>query len=275
MLTFEHEALDVGREVGMGLVAVAAGDPHEHEAASVALVLGGEPFADLLDRGGRDLDELREQIGRDRLGRRHDDRFDRARDFAACCRRSRSRSTLDAGFLGLRRSRSGGVVVPLAGEGEVDIGAFAERERAHDAARRRSSPARGRRGPACRARGTRGTARRSRAVRPRRTRDRGSSPRPTRASSASTVSIASRTLARTGATWSVRTSGDGLGASPVRAASASSASEIRSSGSGASERNGSSGPATRGNDSAAICIVCRRWRDASWNVLHSSRRAMR
>jgi len=41
VLTVEHEALDVGREIGMGLEAVTAGHPHQHEPALVALVLGG------------------------------------------------------------------------------------------------------------------------------------------------------------------------------------------------------------------------------------------
>jgi len=49
VLAFEHELLDVRRDVGMGLVAVAAGDLREYEAPTVALLLGGEFHADLRD----------------------------------------------------------------------------------------------------------------------------------------------------------------------------------------------------------------------------------
>ena len=82
----------------------------------------------------------------------------------------------------------------------------------------------------------------------RRTRRRapGSSWAPTSGSRRSTDSTASRTLARTGATWSVSTTTTG-GAASARSAAARSASGFtRSSGSGASERSGSSGPAVRG-----------------------------
>ena len=49
-LALEHEALDVGREVGMALEAVAAGDPHQHEARVLGLVRRGQLGAQLLDR---------------------------------------------------------------------------------------------------------------------------------------------------------------------------------------------------------------------------------
>ena len=71
-------------------------------------------------------------------------------------------------------------------------------------------------------------------------------------SSARTVSIASRTLARIGATWSVCTSATASGTSPARAAARNASSETRSSGSGASERNGSSGPGAAGDRAARV-----------------------
>ena len=66
-----------------------------------------------------------------------------------------------------------------------------------------------------------------------------------------------------------------LGNSPDRAAARNASSETRSSGSGASERNGSSGPALRASERPASAMCAWSTFAASWNVLQSSRRASR
>ena len=76
---------------------------------------------------------------------------------------------------------------------------------------------------------------------------------PVAGSSASTVSTASRTLARIGATWSVSHLGlAASGPAPSGPAARNASSETRSSGSGASERNGSSGPGAARDRAAAL-----------------------
>ena len=87
-----------------------------------------------------------------------------------------------------------------------------------------------------------------------------------------TTTIASATLARIGATWSVSTTGASFGASARRAAASSCSGRTRSSGSGTSERNGSSGPATRGTIRSARRIRAENAPAASLKVLHSSSR---
>ena len=52
-LALEHEALHVGGEVGVALVAPAAGDPHELEAGAGLVVGVGQAAAQLLDRAAR------------------------------------------------------------------------------------------------------------------------------------------------------------------------------------------------------------------------------
>ena len=81
MLTFEHEPFDVGREVGMGLEPVPAGDQREHEAPSRPVVLLLELAAQLVNARHRQLHQLREQPGIDRLERGEHDRLDDAARF--------------------------------------------------------------------------------------------------------------------------------------------------------------------------------------------------
>ena len=78
VLSFEDEALDVRRQVRVGLVAVATGHLHQHEAPPVSLVLGGERGAQLFDARDGQLEELGEEAGVDRVGRGHDDCLDDA-----------------------------------------------------------------------------------------------------------------------------------------------------------------------------------------------------
>jgi hypothetical protein len=84
-LALEDEALDVGRQIGVALEAVAAGDPHQLEAALVGVVGLGQLGAELLDPCRADLEQLGQQVRLDRrlgdhehgldgpglLGRRH------------------------------------------------------------------------------------------------------------------------------------------------------------------------------------------------------------
>ena len=65
----------------MGLEAVAAGDPGEHESPAFRFVLRRELHAQFLDLRDRQLDELRQHTGLDRLGGREHHRFDRAASF--------------------------------------------------------------------------------------------------------------------------------------------------------------------------------------------------
>ena len=60
MLPLQHEALDVGDLVWMGLVPVAARDAHQHEAAALALVLVRELRAELFNARDGQLDQLGE-----------------------------------------------------------------------------------------------------------------------------------------------------------------------------------------------------------------------
>src|SRR5205823_545329 len=80
-LTLEHEALDIGRQVGVALEAVAAGDADEHEAPVVALIGGRQLGAEGLHLLGAHLQELTEELGLDRFLGHHEDRFDRSRLF--------------------------------------------------------------------------------------------------------------------------------------------------------------------------------------------------
>ena len=77
MLTLQHEVLDVGREIGVGLEPVAPGDARQHEAAPVVLVLRCEATAQFLDARDGQLHELREHPRLDRLGGRQHDGLDR------------------------------------------------------------------------------------------------------------------------------------------------------------------------------------------------------
>ena len=239
----------------MGLEPVAAGDAHEHEAAPVALVLLGQLVAQRLDLGHRELDELREHRGSTGSVAAMHDRLDRAARFASITRRPRSRRRL-AGIASTGTSRrdvvvalevggSSAVVVPVVearrrarlalGEAaheqlaersdlrEVDdalLEQLEHREEAHDDLE-----------PVVDAGDQVAEAHRPGVGQQR----------------AARVSTASRTLARIGAMWSVSTITVGPAARAPRRAAARSASGVtRSSGSGASERNGSSGPAVRG-----------------------------
>ena len=76
-LVVEQEALDVRRQVGVGLVAVAAGDAHQLEAAALGLVAGGQLVAPPLDVGDRALEQLGQQLGRHRIVGDQHDRLDR------------------------------------------------------------------------------------------------------------------------------------------------------------------------------------------------------
>ena len=72
-LALEHEPLDVGRLVGVGLVAPAARHPGELEAAALVLVLGRQLAAQLVDDGRAQLQQLAHQVGVDgRLADQHD-----------------------------------------------------------------------------------------------------------------------------------------------------------------------------------------------------------
>src|SRR5204862_5690312 len=77
----EDEALDIWRELGMGLVAIPARDTREHEPAARHLVLAAELRAQRFDPDHRELDELREQSRLDRLGGGEHDRLDGALRF--------------------------------------------------------------------------------------------------------------------------------------------------------------------------------------------------
>ena len=61
----------------MRLQPVAAGDAHELEALAVGLVAGGQLVAPALDVGHRALEQLGQQLGRDRLLGDEDHRLDR------------------------------------------------------------------------------------------------------------------------------------------------------------------------------------------------------
>ena len=78
MLALEHESLDVGREVGMGLEPVPPGDEGEHEAAPGVLVFLGEVVAQLVDARHRELHQLGQQPGVDGLERGEHHRLDDA-----------------------------------------------------------------------------------------------------------------------------------------------------------------------------------------------------
>ena len=78
-LALEHEPLDVGRQVGVALEAVAAGHLDEHEAAALGLVGRGQLAAELLDRRRRGTSSSwASSCGGDRLLGDHQDRLDGA-----------------------------------------------------------------------------------------------------------------------------------------------------------------------------------------------------
>ena len=281
VLAFEHEALDVRREIRVRLEAVAAGDAAEHEAAPLALrtprraraqisstVAAGSSTSSASTSGstGSVAAITTASIARARSLRRRGPRASRRASSGIGRATRRSFSSARRDVVGRRR--------PSRRRRRGRARRVHRRERAHD------QLGEGRRllevddALLEQLEARRGTARRSRAARRAVRRARGTAPNPPSGNRSSTVTIASRTLARTGATWSVRTSGAGFGARPRRAASTQRGERhpLERVGHERAERLlGTGDPGHgRGRDLASSR---RRCRAASLNVLHSSRRA--
>ncbi len=77
-LAVEQETLDVGRQVGMALVAPATGNLHQLEAVARCCIGGRQFAAQLLDERHRLLEQLGELLGGNRLDGHHHDGLDRA-----------------------------------------------------------------------------------------------------------------------------------------------------------------------------------------------------
>ena len=74
-LAFEHEPLDVGRQILVALEAVAAGDAHQLEAPVLVAVRRLQLGAELLDPARRHLEQLGQHARLDRRFGHHDDRL--------------------------------------------------------------------------------------------------------------------------------------------------------------------------------------------------------
>src|SRR5262249_9152133 len=81
VLALEDEPLDVGGQVGVRLVPVPTGHLDQHEAAPPLVVLVGELTAERFDGRARELEELCEESGVDRVRGRHDHRLDHTPGF--------------------------------------------------------------------------------------------------------------------------------------------------------------------------------------------------
>ena len=81
-LALEGEALHVPGEVGVALEAVAARHPDQLETPVLGGIGVGEGLAHFLDPRRRDLQDLGQQVGRDRLLGHHHDGLDGALDLA-------------------------------------------------------------------------------------------------------------------------------------------------------------------------------------------------